>query len=245
MDLVSVSELLMEIGLILLYLVLRLLLLNKLLEDGNTLFKKDLISEAAHRYQYALRRIPSAMAGNLKTGTKTTFDQLSVHLLLNLSRCKRKSGQFMEALELADKVLTIQPLSFEAHYAKAKANREAGRLHAALQDLTEALKVAPQNREVNRIILRIKEEINSQNRASSSTTSCASSSSASSSASSSSAGSPPPHLPSLKTSNVVVGVVNSDKFVKKSMEIDSTSGVDSTGSSGCTKDFENDNSMVI
>ena len=230
----------------LLHLVFRLLLLNKLLEDGNTLFKKDLISEAAHRYQYALRRIPSAMAGNLKTGTKTTFDQLSVHLLLNLSRCKRKSGQFMEALELADKVLTIQPLSFEAHYAKAKANREAGRLHAALQDLTEALKVAPQNREVNRIILRIKEEINSQNRASSSTTSCASSSSsASSSASSSSAGSPPPHLPSLKTSNVVVGVVNSDKFVNKSMEIDSTSGVDSTGSSGCTKDFENDNSMVI
>ena len=223
-------------------------MLNKLLEDGNTLFKKDLISEAAHRYQYALRRIPSAMAGNLKSGTKTTFDQLSVHLLLNLSRCKRKSGQFMEALELADKVLTIQPLSFEAHYAKAKANREAGRLHAALQDLTEALKVAPQNREVNRIILRIKEEINSQNRASSSTTSCASSSSsASSSASSSSAGSPPPHLPSLKTSNIVVGVgvVNSDKFVKKSMEIDSTSGVDSTGSSGCTKDFENDNSMVI
>ena len=219
----------------------RLLLLNKLLEDGNTLFKKDLISEAAHRYQYALRRIPSAMAGNLKSGTKTTFDQLSVHLLLNLSRCKRKCGQFVEAIELAEKVLSIQPLSFEAHYAKAKANREAGRLHAALQDLTEALKVAPQNREVNRIILRIKEEINSQNRASSST-SCTSSSASSSA--SESAGSPPPHLPTLKGSTL--GVDN--KFANKSKEIDSTSGVDSTGSSGCTKDFETENlsnSMVI
>jgi hypothetical protein len=92
----------------------RLLLLNKLLEDGNTLFKKDLISEAAHRYQYALRRIPSATTGgNLKSGTKTTFDQLSVHLLLNLSRCKRKCGQFVEALELADKVLSIQPSRYD------------------------------------------------------------------------------------------------------------------------------------
>ena len=126
--------------------------------------------------------------------------------------------------------------SFEAHYAKAKANREAGRLHAALQVLTEAMRVAPQNREVNRIILRIKEEINSQNRAASST-SCTSSSS------SESASSPPPHMPTLKSGNIT------DKFViKMSTEIDSTSGVDSTGSSGCTKDFENENlstSMVI
>ena len=30
--------------------------------------------------------------------------------------------------------------SFEAYYAKAKANKEAGRLHEAVNDLTEALR---------------------------------------------------------------------------------------------------------
>merc|ERR1719245_1248494 len=90
---------------------------------------------------------------------KSTFEQLSIHLLLNLSRCKRKAGHLTEAVDLANKVLAVNPNSFEAHYAKAKANKEAGRLHEAVNDLTEALRVAPQNRELHRVILRIKEEI--------------------------------------------------------------------------------------
>ena len=135
-----------------------ILLLNKLLEDGNTLFKKEKLKEAAHRYQYALRRMPplTNMSRN-----KSTFETLTVHLLLNLSRCKRKSGQITEAVDMANKVLRINPDSFEAYYAKAKANKEAGRLHEAVNDLTEALRVAPQNQcELHRVILRIKEEIN-------------------------------------------------------------------------------------
>jgi hypothetical protein len=36
----------------------RLVLLNKLLEDGNTLYKRDQLDSAAHRYQYALKRVP-------------------------------------------------------------------------------------------------------------------------------------------------------------------------------------------
>ena len=147
------------------------MLLNKLLEDGNTLFKKDRLSEAAHRYQYALRRIPgggSAVGGNGGGGAgvnmgrnKSTFEQLTIHLLLNLSRCKRKAGHLTEAVDMANRVLAINPDSFEAHYAKAKANKEAGRLHEAVNDLTEALRVAgPNNRgELHRVILRIKEEI--------------------------------------------------------------------------------------
>ena len=139
------------------------MLLNKLLDDGNTLFKKDQISEAAHRYQYALRKLPSVVGTSTVKGvTKLTFDQLNIHLLLNLSRCRRKSGQLEEALDLANKVLHLQPANFEAYYAKAKAHKAAGRLHAALQDLTEALRIAPQHREVHKVILKIKEDISSQ-----------------------------------------------------------------------------------
>ena len=35
-----------------------LVLLNKLLEDGNTLFRHGRLNEAAYRYEYALKRLP-------------------------------------------------------------------------------------------------------------------------------------------------------------------------------------------
>merc|ERR1719232_2168987 len=35
-----------------------LILLNKLLEDGNTLFRGGKMDEAAYRYEYALKRLP-------------------------------------------------------------------------------------------------------------------------------------------------------------------------------------------
>ena len=190
--------------------IYRLLLLNKLLDDGNTLFRKDQVNEAAHRYQYALRKLPSVLANTLnKSGaTKATFEQLNVHLLLNLSRCKRKTGHLEEALDLANKVLHLQPANFEAHYAKAKAHKAAGRLQAALQDLTEALRIAPQHREVHKVILKIKGEIHSQT-----------------SSSNSSSNNTQPSINKKLSNN----------------EGDSTSGVDSTGSSSCsTKDFENE-----
>ena len=203
-----------------LFFLFRLLLLNKLLDDGNTLFRKDQVNEAAHRYQYALRKLPSVLANTMGSGkssssgstTKATFEQLNVHLLLNLSRCKRKTGHLEEALDLANKVLHLQPANFEAHYAKAKAHKAAGRLQAALQDLTEALRIAPQHREVHKVILKIKDEIHSQTSSSNSS--------------------------SVKTTSQSI---NKAKISNNITEGDSTSGVDSTGSSSCsTKDFENE-----
>ena len=41
-----------------------MILLNKLLEDGNTLYRKNRFDEAAHRYGYAIRRIPVSPANN-------------------------------------------------------------------------------------------------------------------------------------------------------------------------------------
>lgn len=65
----------------------RLILLNKLLEDGNVLYRKNRLREAAHRYQYALRKFPT---DDLPPEHIPTFHQLRVNFLLNQSRCKRK-----------------------------------------------------------------------------------------------------------------------------------------------------------
>lgn len=77
----------------------RLILLNKLLEDGNMLYRRNRPSEAAHRYQYALKRINPLISDEGVTTPSTqpvpqehvsAFVQLKTNLLLNMSRCKRK-----------------------------------------------------------------------------------------------------------------------------------------------------------
>ncbi len=62
----------------------RLVLLNKLLEDGNVLYRKNKLREAAHRYSYALGKFPPFR------DLDSTFRQLRLNFLLNYSRCKRK-----------------------------------------------------------------------------------------------------------------------------------------------------------
>ena len=175
-------------------------MLNKLLDDGNTLYRKNNISEAAHRYQYAIRRLPSSFAGQ----HRPIFEQLQIHLLLNLSRCKRKAGLTEDAIDLADQVLKINPVHFDAFYAKAKANREAGRLRSALNDLLSAAKVAPQNRDIHKVIMKIKDDI--------------------------------------RQTELERELQETTELKLKSSraDTDSTSGVDSTGSS-CAKDFDQEN----
>ncbi|XP_018526866.1 protein TANC1-like [Lates calcarifer] len=65
-----------------------IILLQKLMEEGNVLYKKGKMKEAAQRYQYALRKFPREGFGDdLKA-----FKDLRVSLYLNLSRCRRKTN---------------------------------------------------------------------------------------------------------------------------------------------------------
>ncbi|XP_058055857.1 protein TANC2 [Anopheles bellator] len=105
-----------------------LILLNKLLEDGNTLYRKNRLQEASHRYQYALKKIPTA-----------TFQQLRFNFLLNLSRCKRKMNDVAEAIDLARQAIEIKPNAYDGYYARSKALMEYGNYTDALRDASTAL----------------------------------------------------------------------------------------------------------
>ena len=111
--------------------------------------------EASQRYQYAAKRVPDGYQG----AHKKVFDQLKIHLLLNLSRCKRKMKDYQEAVNCANEVIAHNPQCYEAFHARAKANHAAGNFEEAMHDLTEAVRVAPQNRELHKIMLDLKEEI--------------------------------------------------------------------------------------
>ncbi|XP_052051650.1 protein TANC2 isoform X3 [Apodemus sylvaticus] len=131
-----------------------IILLSKLMEEGDMFYKKGKVKEAAQRYQYALKKFPREGFGeDLKT-----FRELKVSLLLNLSRCRRKMNDFGMAEEFATKALELKPKSYEAYYARARAKRSSRQFAAALEDLKEAIKLCPNNREIQRLLMRVEDE---------------------------------------------------------------------------------------
>ncbi|KAM4631174.1 protein TANC1-like [Polymixia lowei] len=131
-----------------------LILLQKLMEEGNMLYKKGRMKEAGQRYQYALRKFPREGLGEELKGLK----DLRVSLYLNLSRCRRKTNDFGIAEEFATKALDLKPRSYEAYYARARAKRSSRQFAAALADLHEAARLCPSNREIRRLLARVEEE---------------------------------------------------------------------------------------
>ncbi|XP_070816101.1 protein TANC1-like [Chaetodon trifascialis] len=132
-----------------------LILLQKLMEEGNILYKKGRMKEAGQRYQYALRKLPREGQGEELKGLK----DLRVSLYLNLSRCRRKTNDFGIAEEFATKALELKPRSYEAYYARARAKRSSRQFAAALADLHEAARLSPSNREIRRLLVRVEEEV--------------------------------------------------------------------------------------
>jgi len=136
-----------------------LILMGKLLDDGNTLYKKQRVRESAQRFQYALKKFPPVeQYGGAEY--ETTYRQLQVHLTLNLARCKRKLGEMNESVKIATDVLLLKPDSYEALYVRAKARRHLGHFEEALADLNEALRLAPAGRDVmvSKVLLKAKED---------------------------------------------------------------------------------------
>ncbi|XP_070403086.1 protein TANC2 isoform X3 [Nothobranchius furzeri] len=127
-----------------------MVLLSKMIQEGDKLYKQGKVREAAHLYQSALPKFPS---DELKS-----FRQLRVCVLLNLSRCRRKLDDFSLAEEFATKALELKTKSYEAFYARARAKRSRRQFHAALEDLMEASRLCPSNREIQRLLSRVKEE---------------------------------------------------------------------------------------
>ncbi|CAL8321485.1 unnamed protein product [Merluccius merluccius] len=138
-----------------------IILLQKLMEEGNLLYKKGKMKEAAQRYQYALRKFPREGFGDdLKA-----FKELRVSLYLNLSRCRRKTNDFGMAEEFASKALELKPKSYEAYYARARAKRSSRQFSAALADLHQAATLCPNNREIRRLLARVEDECKQLQRA--------------------------------------------------------------------------------
>uniref|UniRef100_A0A672SKX1 Tetratricopeptide repeat, ankyrin repeat and coiled-coil containing 2 n=1 Tax=Sinocyclocheilus grahami TaxID=75366 RepID=A0A672SKX1_SINGR len=91
---------------------------------------------------------------NLRSSSEHNFRTLTVFLCLNRGR----TLDFGMAEEFASKALELKPKSYEAYYARARAKRSSRQFHAALEDLSEAVRLCPNNREIQRLLQRVEEE---------------------------------------------------------------------------------------
>ena len=75
--------------------------------------RQNKLTEAAHRYKYALKRLGSIVNADWSEGERLQESdwplEMETNLLLNLSRVERRLGRFQTSIQLASKVLDQNP----------------------------------------------------------------------------------------------------------------------------------------
>ena len=130
-----------------------MILLNKMLDQGNTLFRSNILDEASAVYKEALERINQLCDDQI-----FALRHLHLCLLLNLSRSQRKTGDIDKAINVATEAVNINPESTEALVTRAKAFKMGNMTLEALEDYAAALRIDPTNKVIYLDYLKLREE---------------------------------------------------------------------------------------
>lgn len=130
-----------------------MILLNKMLDQGNNLFRRNILDEASAVYKEALERINQLCDDQI-----FALRHLHLCLLLNLSRSQRKTGDIDKAINVATEAVNINPESTEALVTRAKAFKMGNMTLEALEDYSAALKRDPTNKLIYLDYLKLREE---------------------------------------------------------------------------------------
>ena len=128
-------------------------MLNKMLDQGNTLFRSNILEEASAVYKEALERINQLCDDQI-----FALRHLQLCLLLNLSRSQRKMGDIDKAINVATEAVNINPESTEALVTRAKAFKMGNMTLEALEDYAAALRIDPTNKVIYLDYLKLREE---------------------------------------------------------------------------------------
>ena len=130
-----------------------MILLNKMLDQGNNLFRRNILDEASAVYKEALERINQLCDDQI-----FALRHLHLCLLLNLSRSQRKTGDIDKAINVATEAVNINPESTEALVTRAKAFKMGNMTLEALEDYSAALRIDPTNKLIYLDYLKLREE---------------------------------------------------------------------------------------
>ena len=103
--------------------IFRLIFLNRLLEEGNALFRSNEYCQASQIYILALTHLSKSIS--FKDHSETTRN-LKNSLILNLSRSERRQGNFIEAAKVVTEIIEEENNNIEALVTRAKAEMEMG-----------------------------------------------------------------------------------------------------------------------
>jgi tetratricopeptide (TPR) repeat protein len=131
-------------------------LLNKLVEEGNSLYRKHCYMEAHARYAYTLKKFP-VDTKNL-TIEQEAIKEMKFNLLLNSARCNRKLEEYQTSIDFCTAAIELKNDSHEAFYSRARAKRDLKEFESALDDLEVAAQLCPTNSDIKKLKKKIKEE---------------------------------------------------------------------------------------
>ncbi|KAJ1522097.1 hypothetical protein ONE63_002408 [Megalurothrips usitatus] len=116
----------------------------KLREEGNKFYKEENISGACESYTLALGLLEQLMLKEKPHDTEwLELQEQKLPLLLNLSQCKLKQGEFYPVIEHCSTVLNVHPENEKALFRRAKAHIGAWNPSEARADFEKLLKINP------------------------------------------------------------------------------------------------------
>jgi len=128
-------------------------------EEGNALFKDSKFQEAAAKYNAAIEYFKNSWG--LNDEEKKEVDSVKLPCLLNLAACQIKTKDYYECVLSCSKALDIDNKNVKALYRRGQAQSLSGEYEKAKEDLTEALQLAPKNKEIRQEFDQLKSNINS------------------------------------------------------------------------------------
>eukprot|EP01117_Protostelium_nocturnum_P020324 TRINITY_DN908_c0_g2_i2.p1 TRINITY_DN908_c0_g2~~TRINITY_DN908_c0_g2_i2.p1 ORF type:complete len:221 (-),score=104.22 TRINITY_DN908_c0_g2_i2:9-671(-) len=119
---------------------------NKVKTEGNSLFVGGDFAAASKKYEKALNFFQKLYGISQEDQEKVNAIKLPT--LLNLAASQIKLKEFSEARLNCHKALDIDNNNVKALYRKGQAELGLGNIEEAKSDLTEAVKLAPKNKEI-------------------------------------------------------------------------------------------------
>jgi FK506-binding protein 4/5 len=134
---------------------------HKRREEGNRLYQKQKFERAIKKYQKAL---DSWKYENDKTDHESQVNALKLPCHLNIAACFLKLKKYKDVQDHCNKALDIDSKSIKALYRRGVANSELDNWDQAKMDLSKALEIDPENKEVKKELLKLNKKIKAQNK---------------------------------------------------------------------------------
>lgn len=126
-------------------------------DSGNFYYRRSNYTDSDRKYKKALRYIDWLMATK-KGYNVTKINDIKISSLLNLAAVRLKKGKYKDVIDICDQVLMIEEGNGKALYRRAQGKMGLKEYDEAIKDLTRALDVFPNDKNVQTKLEMVKKQ---------------------------------------------------------------------------------------